>query len=266
MEVHAHTHSSRKRWTHYLWEFLMLFLAVFCGFLAENKREHIVEKKRAKQYAKGFLSDLREDRSELERGSNQTAFYIRSLDSVIAIGNKIKDGASVPGSFYYYGRFCTGFFRIDWARATIDQLIQSGNLRYFGDKDLVSTINFYYYMQGIINAQNQLDMIQKDKLAEFRNDILLSRYYILFGDLDPVKESKKHEPSAIVDSLMSQKLPLQPGAISKIDAFINYASDRKAKLLLVLSRHYTLSKEILEEIANMLSKEYHLEILQSDNH
>ena len=35
MEVHHHSHTSRKKWMHYFWEFLMLFLAVFCGFLAE---------------------------------------------------------------------------------------------------------------------------------------------------------------------------------------------------------------------------------------
>ena len=34
MEVHHHSHPStssghRKKWTHYFWEFLMLFLAVF---------------------------------------------------------------------------------------------------------------------------------------------------------------------------------------------------------------------------------------------
>ena len=51
MEVHHHahlasgeTHTSRKKWTHYLWEFLMLFLAVFCGFLAENQREMMKRK------------------------------------------------------------------------------------------------------------------------------------------------------------------------------------------------------------------------------
>jgi hypothetical protein len=38
MEVHAHSHTARKKWTHYFWEFLMLFLAVFCGFMAENIR------------------------------------------------------------------------------------------------------------------------------------------------------------------------------------------------------------------------------------
>ena len=55
MEVHAHTHTERKKWTHYLWEFLMLFLAVFCGFLAENQREHYIEHQREKQYMRSLL-------------------------------------------------------------------------------------------------------------------------------------------------------------------------------------------------------------------
>jgi heme/copper-type cytochrome/quinol oxidase subunit 3 len=34
MEVHHHPHShGKKSFKTYLWEFLMLFLAVFCGFL-----------------------------------------------------------------------------------------------------------------------------------------------------------------------------------------------------------------------------------------
>jgi len=40
MEVHAHSHTERKKWTHYFWEFFMLFLAVTLGFLVENQREH----------------------------------------------------------------------------------------------------------------------------------------------------------------------------------------------------------------------------------
>ena len=61
MEVHHHSHTARKKWTHYFWEFLMLFLAVFCGFLAENKREHIVENHRAKDYAHSLYFDLKDD-------------------------------------------------------------------------------------------------------------------------------------------------------------------------------------------------------------
>ena len=50
---------NRKKLTHYLWEFLMLFLAVFAGFLAENQREHIVEHQRAEQFARSLLADLK---------------------------------------------------------------------------------------------------------------------------------------------------------------------------------------------------------------
>ena len=65
MEVHAHTHTERKKITHYLWEFLMLFLAVFCGFLAENKREKIVERHREKDYIISMIEDLQTDTANL---------------------------------------------------------------------------------------------------------------------------------------------------------------------------------------------------------
>src|SRR5215813_2913843 len=65
MEVHQHTHTPRKKFTHYLWEFLMLFLAVFCGFLAENQREHLVEHSREKQYILSLVEDVKTDASNV---------------------------------------------------------------------------------------------------------------------------------------------------------------------------------------------------------
>ena len=64
MEVHAHTHTARKKWTHYFWEFLMLFLAVFCGFLAEYQLEHKIEKEKGMQYIRSFYKDLKTDTAE----------------------------------------------------------------------------------------------------------------------------------------------------------------------------------------------------------
>ena len=61
MEVHQHSHTPRNKWTHYFWEFLMLFLAVTLGFFVENQREHYVEKKRAKQFAQAMVKDLERD-------------------------------------------------------------------------------------------------------------------------------------------------------------------------------------------------------------
>ena len=49
MEVHHHSnHEGKKNWKSYFWEFLILFLAVFCGFLAENIRESSLERHKEK--------------------------------------------------------------------------------------------------------------------------------------------------------------------------------------------------------------------------
>ena len=55
MEVHHHAHDPaaphhQKNWKSYFWEFLMLFLAVFCGFLAEYQLEHKIERDREKKF------------------------------------------------------------------------------------------------------------------------------------------------------------------------------------------------------------------------
>ena len=57
MEVHAHSHTERKKWHHYFWEFFMLFLAVTLGFLVENMREHILDRKKEKDLYR--IIDLR---------------------------------------------------------------------------------------------------------------------------------------------------------------------------------------------------------------
>ena len=39
----------------------MLFLAVFCGFMAENFREHQIEHKREKEYITSLIKDVELD-------------------------------------------------------------------------------------------------------------------------------------------------------------------------------------------------------------
>ncbi len=87
MEVHHHAHTERKKWTHYFWEFLMLFLAVFCGFLAENQREHMVEHQREKQYMESMLSDLSADTATLTNGIPLKLRRIGAIDSVFLFFN-----------------------------------------------------------------------------------------------------------------------------------------------------------------------------------
>src|ERR1700712_1022798 len=59
MEIHKHPHhvTHKKKWGEYVLEFLMLFLAVSLGFMAENLREHSVEHQRAEQFARSLIND-----------------------------------------------------------------------------------------------------------------------------------------------------------------------------------------------------------------
>src|SRR4249920_1595533 len=82
MEVHAHSHTARKKSTHYFWEFLMLFLAVFCGFLAENQREHLVEHQREKKFMMSLRQDLEHDTSQLSGNIEAWNFFYKNIDSL----------------------------------------------------------------------------------------------------------------------------------------------------------------------------------------
>ena len=59
MEIHHPHHHHSRKWKDFLFEFLLLFLAVTAGFFVENEREHYIERKRANQYSKQLLADLR---------------------------------------------------------------------------------------------------------------------------------------------------------------------------------------------------------------
>jgi hypothetical protein len=63
MEVHKHPHHvmHKKKWSKYLLEFFMLFLAVFLGFIAENIREHQVEREHARELAGNYYEELKGD-------------------------------------------------------------------------------------------------------------------------------------------------------------------------------------------------------------
>src|SRR5215467_11409132 len=84
MEVHHPHHvTQKKKWTEYLLEFFMLFLAVFLGFLAENVREHQVENNRELQYIKSLTADLDDDVSNLDSMIMFEQTGVKQLDTLI---------------------------------------------------------------------------------------------------------------------------------------------------------------------------------------
>lgn len=128
MEVRHHSHSDRKRFKHYLWEFLMLFLAVFCGFLAENFREHQVEHQREKQYMTTLIEDLKADTSLLNETVKNWRDVNKSIDSVtdaITLPLREADMSKV----YRHLNEAFNIWSFSYNDRTIAQLKNSGGFR-----------------------------------------------------------------------------------------------------------------------------------------
>jgi hypothetical protein len=98
METHAHhLHNVPGHgWKHYFFEFFMLFLAVYCGLLAENWREHIVDNKREKEYMKMMIEDLKTDTAALEEQVNIGIMVSIKADSLVDLLNSENPAANVP--------------------------------------------------------------------------------------------------------------------------------------------------------------------------
>lgn len=175
MEVHAHTHTAadpdshrgRKKWTHYFWEFLMLFLAVTLGFIVENKREHYIEEKRARLLVGSLIEDLQKDTANLNWLDNFRLQKRKArLDSFYTLLN-------MPPQKIEKKVFYPIFYRVlEWypfipTNGTMNQLKNAGYLRYFSDNTLLEYISGYEFLvQDFKNDETMEFHLHYDKLVQ----------------------------------------------------------------------------------------------------
>ena len=182
MEVHHHpiaigSHTSRKKWTHYFWEFLMLFLAVFCGFLAEYQLEHKIEKDKEKQYIKSLVRDIKDDLRLITSNDQGWQINYNAADSLAAaIAGKEIITNSYP-ALKLIGD-ATGFSDFVSNDGTIEQLKNSGGLRLLRKAMVVDSIMKYQksielteiFQEGMNQHQlNAYELYDISDMITFRN-------------------------------------------------------------------------------------------------
>lgn len=82
MEVHHHPHVEKKNFKEYFLEFLMIFLAVTLGFIAENLREHFSETKIAHQNIEDYRNDLLQNQKQFKYYNNRLESLLPGYDSI----------------------------------------------------------------------------------------------------------------------------------------------------------------------------------------
>jgi len=258
MEIHAHTHTAdpdpstssghrgRKKWTHYLWEFLMLFLAVFCGFLAENLREDIVEKHREKEIIVSLVEDLKTDTTLLNNQLMTQKQNKISMDSLV-ISLTAPDIKERGAEIYYYCRKIFRFTFLRYTDRTIQQLKNAGSFRLIKSNKVADGIlKYYFHLESIKDVQN----LSQERVIEF---IVSSRPVF-----DPLVFESMVNDQTENDIIKPLGNPLlltyeRSWILNLISIIHNLKSGNR-----VMLKHYVDLKIQAAELIGFLKNEYHI--------
>ncbi len=155
MEVHHHAHhGGPKTWKSYFWEFMMLFLAVFCGSIAEYYLEHRIEKERGIQFVQSMIEDLSSDSAKI----SATLPYIQQqelgMDSLSQLFHEKNLSDSIVQKMYLQMRsYTVNSAAILFTKRTISQLQNSGGMRLIPSKKTADAITRYSEIVEMIETQ-----------------------------------------------------------------------------------------------------------------
>ena len=256
MEVHAHTHTPRKKWTHYFWEFFMLFLAVTLGFFVENGREHYIEKLRVKQYASALVYDLGKDTANMNYIMMRIRMGIKSTDSLSAYLDRTPMERMRNIDLFGLSAF-EGYPSYRWSRATLEQIKNSGSLRYFNDS-IVRLISSYDALSHHMDEDHKHDEEMSTRALGFRNQIIDLNYPQelvtgFFVDIDSMFKTEYFRNFSMKDSL--RLLTKDPVTIR---VFLNEKLTIKRNLVARVEDELTTLKKQGIKLISLLKKEYHL--------
>jgi hypothetical protein len=177
MEVHHHPEVEKKGFKEYILEGLMIFIAVFMGFIAENVRESVVEHNREKEYIKEMVNNLKYDTTRCNRNIASDQNNCRGLDSLRDELQKAIAGNVNGNKLYYFSmKYTSGLARATFNISAYTELRNSGSLRLIADKKLVADISDYYDRR-VMAAQSFLPTELKEELRKTNDDFLNWAYF-----------------------------------------------------------------------------------------
>jgi len=244
MEVHTHSHTARKKWTHYFWEFIMLFLAVFCGFLAEYQLEHKIEKDKEKQYIHSLLEDLHQDTAALSNTINDFNGHLKRNDTLIKL--LTSDDIRKHGSdLYYFGRRASRSVRLALHDFTIQQMKGSGGFRLIRNQKVSKAIIEYYNRTVFIDYLNGIESNESD---EYRKQATEVFHPVIFNAIVKPDNTVTRPGENVALLTYDTKVLL------RLAGMVSYIRNTK----LGLKKAETEMKEAAIRLIQLIKKEYHL--------
>ncbi len=250
MEVHHHSHTpdsyrdKRKKWTHYLWEFVMLFLAVFCGFLAEYQLEHVIDHQREKKYILSLLEDLKTDTSTILSYLRTQQTRVSRMDSLIHL--LVTGDYKKMGSKTYFIARQVSAGRIIFADGTMQQLKNAGGLRLIKKQVVIDSIMAYDIAVRRQTYQEDIAVGMVVRFREIAEDVFHAGifYEIVDSSGRSVFPPTGNPPLITNDPLIINKMAVRASYVAhiqKTNIVLAYSLKSKAALLIeFLKKEYKI--------------------------
>lgn len=237
----------KKSLKSYLFDFFMLFLAVFCGYMAQWQLERSGENQRERQFIMSLAEDLKKDTLMIKnyiRFNQNISFYCDSLQWCISNSDIFKNSAG----FYNYSKELARYTRFYPTDRTIQQLKNSGNMRLIHKMSVSNAITDY-------DIKTKL-LIEFDQ--QLNGQIIKYREYLI-AFLDLLKYDKMNPPGSFMANNLRTKG--NPGFITKDPTRAKLIYNQAFTLKTFLSIIKNSSDDVnanAKKLLALLQKEYNL--------
>lgn len=158
MEVHHHPdlHHKKKNFREYFFEFLMIFLAVSMGFIAENIRENFSEEKTAHKILESYRNDLLLNERRFKTIDSVFTSMLPVYDSIVSIFYQGRENIELPAlsRLVLKGQKNTV---ITINTSAYQQMVSSGSMRYINNWPMMDSIAKYNEeINSIVNYNDRI--------------------------------------------------------------------------------------------------------------
>ena len=258
MEVHHHPHVEKKNFKEYFLEFVMIFLAVTLGFIAENIRGHLSDKRIEREYIISFVQDLKQDSANFNHIIPLAETNLKGVDSLLnCLLDTPYSDSSLRLIYYLKERYADIILPMSYTTRTVTQLKNAGGLRLITDKRSSDSINVYNL--ELDDVEEVFKELQRDftiPTIRLSNKIYNPQFLIPIYERGMYSSILSAPDSIIPHS--AQKMKLLTKDQSVISEYINsLAWDRKLKYIYLnrLIAHQQLALRLI----TFFSKKYDIQ-------
>ena len=166
-----------KSWKRYFSDFLMIFLAVTLGFIAENIREYFSDEKTGKEYAISLKEDLIRDTVIIQYTIKKLMKSLENCDTLVHYlrENKVTKAIDLQ-KIYEANLLSLGSVGFSLTDRTSEQL-KNGGMRFISNKKVTNGIMGYWETENFLKKQEIAVIAMRQQARDKSYFIFDNKYY-----------------------------------------------------------------------------------------